>query len=103
MSAETHSLVTRVEVSEPIVGDIWEDLTPGYHRFVRIVQVGVKGVFIQRTEKSETGRTWGCPRRAPVRETSIARFNGQSSGFRFVERPTKEVFVSTVQSVPVLR
>jgi hypothetical protein len=69
----------------PVVGDIWEDLTPGYHRYVRVTQVGEKGAFIQRVERSETSKHWLIAYRAPTRETSLTRFHGKSSGFRFVE------------------
>ena len=70
----------------PAKGDIWEDLTPGYHRFVRVIAVTTDQVSIQRAERSETGRSWIYPRKSPVRETKLARFNGKSSGFRYVER-----------------
>lgn len=69
---------------QPQKGDIWEDLTPGYHRFVRVVRVGDEGALIERVEY--VNGNWRLPRRAPTRETKLTRFNGQSGGFRLHHR-----------------
>jgi hypothetical protein len=72
--------------TEPQKGDIWEDLTPHYHRFVRVVRVGEESVRIERVEYWND--RWTLPRRAPTRETKLARFNGKSGGFRLHHRET---------------
>jgi hypothetical protein len=71
---------------QPQKGDIWEDLSPGYHRYVRVVRVGIAGVFIERVELVD-GK-WKLPRRAPTRETALTRFNGKAGGFRLHHRDT---------------
>lgn len=70
------------EDAVPLVGDIWEDLTPGRHRFVKIHRTveGADTLFVFRVQQKNG--EWFSPRHSRVSETTIARFNGRRGGFR---------------------
>jgi len=75
----------------PQVDEIWEDLTPGYHRLVRVCTVRDTTVAIERVERHGTppSHSYVRARRAVRRSTALDRFNGKAYGFRFVERYAK--------------
>lgn len=72
--------------ASPEKGDIWEDLTPHYHRFVRVARVGPSQALIHRVEKLPASGNWVRAYRAPDRFTNLTRFNGKSGGFKLHHR-----------------
>jgi hypothetical protein len=71
----------------PQYGDIWEDLTPGHRRFVRVVQVREGEVRIHRAEQADSGEWFPAPR-SPSRWTRAERFTRDlRRGFRLHHRP----------------
>jgi hypothetical protein len=82
---------TKDPVSIVVTTDIWQEQDPRQSRFVKVIRVCPKSVFIQAVEHDIVEgwlpvRNGATGRDAPVRESKLSRFNGKRGGYKLYER-----------------